>query len=263
MAQYDSIGSSYDVVESLPYRAIERNNVRLAIKPFLKSHMSVLEFGCGTGFYSSALVSWGVTHLTSMDISATMLDSAKDRLSFEISSGKVQFEKGDGAVPTSYAPDKSSSYFNMAFGAWFLNYASDKATLVSMFKNISLNLTPDGLFVGIVPHPTEDFGDRIKSHQKPPLNRLLPRNQYTEELSSGDGWTSRVFLSEDGVDFMTWHLKKSIYEEAARLGGMNGKFEWRREILPEDARERFGLTNEEWKIRVANPHLGILLVWKN
>lgn len=263
MTQYDSIGSSYDVVETLPYRAIEKDNVHLAIKPFLGPHMSVLEFGCGTGFYSSALVSWGVTHLTSMDISAVMLDSAMTRLSSEISSGKVQFEKGDGTVPTSFAPDKSTGYFNMAFGAWFLNYASDKATLVSMFKSISLNLKRDGFFVGIVPHPTDDFDERIKSYQKAPLNKLLPRNQYTEELSSGDGWTSRVFLSEDGVDFMTWHLKKSIYEEAARLGGMNGKFEWRREILPEDAKERFGLTNEEWKIRVANPHFGILLVWKN
>jgi SAM-dependent methyltransferase len=262
MTQYDTIGSSYDVVESNPYRAIEKDNIYLALKPFLKPRMSVLEFGCGTGFYSSALVKWGVNHLTSMDISAVMLDSAMARLSSEISSGKVHFEKGDGAVPTSFAPDKSLAYFNMAFGAWFLNYASDKATLISMFKNISLNLKPDGFFLGIVPHPTEDFSERVKSYQKPPLNTLLPRNQYTEELTSGDGWTSRVFLSNDGVDFMTWHLKKSIYEEAARLGGMNGKFEWRREILPEDAREQFGLTNAEWKIRLANPHMGILLVWK-
>lgn len=263
MTQYDSIGSSYDVVESLPYRAIEKDNVYLAIKPFLESHMSVLEFGCGTGFYSSALLSWGIAHLTSMDISTAMLDGAMARLSSEVFSGKVQFERGDGTAPTSFAPDKSLDYFNMAFGAWFLNYASDKATLVSMFKNISQNLKPDGFFAGIVPHPTDDFAERIKLYQKSPLNKLLPRNQYTEELSSGDGWTSRVFLSEDGVDFMTWHLKKSIYEEAARLGGMNGKFEWRREILPEDAKERFGLTSEEWKIRVENPHLGILLVWKN
>lgn len=263
MTQYDSISLSYNVIESNPYRSIEKDNVHSAIEPFLKPYMSVLEFGCGTGFYSSALVNWGVNHLTSMDISAVMLDGAMARLSAELSSGKVRFEKGDRAVPISFAPDKSSGYFDMAVGAWFLNYASDKATLVSMFKNISLNLKPGGFFVGIVPHPTEEFGERIKSYQKPPLNRLLPRNQYTEELSSGDGWTSRVFLSDDGVDFMTWHLKKSIYEEAASLGGMNGRFEWRREVLPEDARGRFGLTNEEWEVRLANPHMGILLVWKN
>lgn len=262
MTQYDYIGSSYNVVESLPYRTIEKDNVHSAIKPFLKPQMSVLELGCGTGFYSSALVHWGVKYLTSMDISAVMLESAMARLSSEVSSGKVHFEKGDGAVPTSFAPDMSPGYFDMAFGAWFLNYASDKATLVSMFKNIALNLKSDGFFVGIVPHPTEDFGERVKSHRNPPLNRLLPRNQYTEELISGDGWTSRVFLSDNGVDFVTWHLKKSIYEEAAKLGGMKGIFEWRREILPEVARERFGLTNEEWQIRLANPHLGIVLIWK-
>ncbi|KAL7917509.1 S-adenosyl-L-methionine-dependent methyltransferase [Trichoderma austrokoningii] len=253
MTQYDSIGSSYNVVESLPYRTIEKDNVHLAIEPLLKPHMSVLELGCGTGFYSSALVHWGVKYLMSMDISAVMLDSAMARLSSEVFSGKVCFEKGDGA----------SRLFDMAFGAWFLNYASDKATLVSMFMNIALNLKSDGFFMGIVPHPTEEFGERVESHRNPPLNRLLPRNQYIEELTSGDGWTSRVFLSDDGVDFMTWHLKKSIYEEAAKLGGMKGKFEWRRELLPEDARERFQLINEEWEIRLANPHLGILLDWKS
>jgi hypothetical protein len=63
---------------------------------------------------------------------------------------------------------------------------------------------------------------------------------------------------------MTWHMKKSVYEEAARLGGLRGKLEWRDETLgTENSEQQFGLTADEWSIRVQNPHLGILVAWKS
>lgn len=74
-----------------------------------------------------------------------------------------------------------------------------------------------------------------------------------------------VFLNDDGVDFSTWHLKKEVYEQAARDGGMKGKLEWKREIFPgKEWKETYGLTGEgEWRVREENPHLGILVVWKD
>ncbi|KAL7940416.1 S-adenosyl-L-methionine-dependent methyltransferase [Trichoderma barbatum] len=264
MSQYDLIGASYDVVENLPYRVIEKYNVYTAIKPLLKPGISVLEFACGTGFYSSHLFSWGAGCVTGMDISSTMIESAVARLSSQVASGKARFIVGDGTIPASFAPDGSHGHFDLAFGAWFLNYAPNKAKLIAMFTNISLNLKRGGVFVGVVPYPTNDLGKRAESYKKAPLRKYFPRNEYADELDSGDGWGLRVFLSDDGVDFMTWHMKKSVYEEAARLGGMKGRLEWREEILGgEYTGEQSGLTTEEWRVRVANPHLGILLVWKD
>ncbi|PTB64969.1 S-adenosyl-L-methionine-dependent methyltransferase [Trichoderma citrinoviride] len=264
MPQYDSIGASYNVLEELPYRAVEKHNVYTAINPLLKPGARVLEVACGTGFYSSHLLTWGAGYVMGMDISSTMLESAVTRLSSEIASGKAQFMLGDGAIPQSFAPDNSSGFFSMVFGAWFLNYASSKEDLVAMFTNISLNLEPGGVFVGVVPHPTDDIQKRAEDCKQDPLRQYYPRNEYVEELASGDGWSLRVSLNEGGLDIMTWHMRKSVYEEAARMGGLRGKLEWRYETLGEEsAREQFGLTADEWSARVTNPHLGILIAWKD
>ncbi|KAM4067004.1 methyltransferase [Hirsutella rhossiliensis] len=263
MAQYDSLASSYDILDRLPYRAMEVHNVRLAMEPLLRPNMAVLELACGTGFYSSRLLDWGVDSLTAMDISPAMLAAAAARVPAHVQAGRARFVEGDGTKPQSFAPDGSPGCFDLAVGAWFLNYAHCKSELVSMFQSISLNLTSDGLFVGVVPHPTNHLGPRAAAHGKEPLNKMWPRNEYTEELESGDGWWLRVFLNDEGVDFRTCHMKRQVYEEAARLGGMKGKLEWRHEMLLGDEWARgYNLTRHEWEVREANPHLGILVVWK-
>ncbi|GLA78714.1 hypothetical protein CBS63078_11145 [Aspergillus niger] len=265
MTQYDALGSSYDVMETLPFKALELHNVLLAIQPLIKPNAAVLEYACGTGYYCSRLLSWGFSSVTSMDISSPMLSAASVRLSSHIPSGRIRLVLADGRKPQSFSPDDSLNYFNVAFGAWFLNYARSKTELTAMFASIALNLKSGGVFVGVVPHPTENISQRASVYSKPPLNRLWPRKQYTKELKSGEGWDLRVFLNDDGVDFLTWHLKKEIYEQAARDGGMNGKLEWRRELFPgEEWKETYGLTGQdEWRVREENPHLGILVVWKD
>lgn len=94
---------------------------------------------------------------------------------------------------------------------------------------------------------------------------LWPRNEYTEELESGEGWGLHVYFDDDGADVMTWHLRKEVYEQAARDGGMKGKLEWRREVLPgEEWKKAYGLRGEEeWKVKEKNPHLGILIVCRD
>jgi predicted TPR repeat methyltransferase len=193
MSQYDSIGASYNVLEQLAYRAVEKYNVYTTIKPLLRPGVHVLDLACGTGFYSSHLLAWGAEDVLGVDISSAMLESAVSRLSSEISAGKAQFVLGDGVIPQSFAPDNSRGFFGMVFGAWFLNYASSKDQLVAMFTNISLNLTVDGVFVGVVPYPTNDIQERAKNSEQISLRQYFPRNEYVEELSSGDGWSLRVF----------------------------------------------------------------------
>ncbi|KAF3396142.1 hypothetical protein F1880_007267 [Penicillium rolfsii] len=237
MTQYDALGSLYDVMESLPFKALEEHNVLLAILPFLKYDTAVLDFACGTGYDCSRLLSWGATSVTGMDISSSMLSAASVRLSTQISSGRARLVLADGKEPQSYAPDDSSNFFDLAFGAWFLNYAQNKAELTTMFSNIALSLKPGGVF-----------------ESKPA--------EYAKELDSGEGWDLQVFLNDNRVNFSTWHLKKKVYEQAAREGGMKGKLEWRREVFPgNDWKRTYGLTGEdEWKVREEHPYLGIMVV---
>ncbi|PHH91962.1 hypothetical protein CDD83_9601 [Cordyceps sp. RAO-2017] len=243
---------------------MELRNVQMVLRNLLSPNSAVLEFACGTGFYTTHLLDWGAKSLTAMDNSPTMLGSASARLLNHGLSGCARLVQGDGTTPQSLAPDGKLECFDLAFGAWFLNYARSKAELTAMFKTISLNLKPGGVFVGIVPHPTDDLKLRAAAYRNPRFRNTFPRNEYTEELESGDGWGLQVSLDDDGVRFMTWHMKQRVYEEAARLGGMKGRLEWRREqLFKEEWGERFGLSREELQAREENPHHGILVAYKD
>ncbi|KID81542.1 ToxA protein [Metarhizium guizhouense ARSEF 977] len=163
--------------------------------------------------------------MTAVDISRPMLAEAAIRTHNHVEARNLRLVAADGTEIQSFAPDHSACYFDLAFGAWFLNYAENKAQLRAMFRNMAQNLRPGAPFIAIVPHPTDDVGDRAEIYTKPPFNRMFPRNEYTEPLESGDGYGLRVLLDNNGVDFMTWHMKREVYEEAARLGGFQGRLE--------------------------------------
>lgn len=266
MTQYDSIGSLYLVVGELLFKQMELAMVRRAIRPLLKPGAKIVEFACGTGFYTQEILSWTTLTITSMDISPVMLGIASKSLSTS-DSGRVRFVLGDGTISTSYAPDKSIGFFDCAFGGWFLNYTEKRSGLVAMFATIAHNLSHDGVFVGVVPHPAEDLVTRKEAYSRPPLDRMWPRLEYIKQIDEGSGWRSRIHLNED-VSFLAAHMKKSVYEAAAREGGFRGKLRWISEGIQELGFkdkwiEQFNLTGEEYNIREANPVMGLLIVWKN
>lgn len=266
VTQYDDIATAYNVLDHLPYRVMETQNIKAAILPFMKKpHLKAVEFACGTGYYTAKLRDWGAGEVTAMDISAPMVHLAKTRFPKDVEQGKIRLVEADGSLPAALSPDGSEGYFDLAFACWFLNYAANRQQLVSMFKMASLNLQDDGVFVTVVPHPTEHLASRAAAWNSPPMTAIRPLYQYPHELESGEGWSLQIVLSDD-VAFSAYHLLQHLYEEAARLGGFHGKIEWKREVLlgPEWLKQyQPEFTAEDWKIREANPMLGILVVHKN
>ncbi|KHN94016.1 uncharacterized protein MAM_08145 [Metarhizium album ARSEF 1941] len=266
MTQYDSVGSLYLNVCELLFKQTELAIVERVIRPLLRPDDKIVEFACGTGFYTKRLLSWTASPLTAMDISPVMLGIASQSLSREVASGRVRFTLGDGASKTSYAPDQSIGFFDRAFASWFLNYARSRSELVAMFATVALNLADDGVLAAVMPHPTEDLAARKSAYSQCPLDRTWPRLDYVQELGDGSGWTSRVHL--ENMSLETTHMKKSVYEAAAREGGFRGKLEWRGEGLEETGFgekwiQQFNLTAEEYRIQKENPMLGLLMVWKS
>ena len=265
MSQYDAIGTKYNTIHSLPLKQLEQADFRSAVQPFLsQSHTSVIDFACGTGFYSEQLLAWGAAHVTGIDLSPSMVAGANSRLAPDVAAGRARFVVGDGTEARSYAPGGASvEGFDVATGAWFLNYASSQEQLATMFRAVALNLKPAGVFVGIVPPPSDDVAGVAEVFNRPPLSELYPRIEYTAELESGEGWHTHIFADDQGVDFWAWHLKKSVYEEAARQGGMMGRVEWRtKALLGPEWRDKFDLPPDAWKVVEEWPHRGILVVWK-
>lgn len=272
MSQYDQIGDDYNIIKTLPFNRLEQHNFRKAVQPFLsRPNTSVLDFACGTGFYSELLLSWGASTVTGVDLSPTMVEGANKRLVEAVTSGRARFVVGDGFVsqlypqpsflPTTPAQD---GHFDLATGVWFLNYAASRAELTSMFRSIAINLAPHGVFVGIVPQPSNNIEEIAAVFNRPPLSRLFPRIEFTGELESGEGWHTHIFANDEGVNFWAYHLKQEVFETAARDGGMNGKLEWKTAEMLQDPewRREFKLSTEEWKVLEETPQHGILVVWK-
>lgn len=263
MPQYDSIGAKYDVVDGLPFKILEARNAEAVLRPLLPSSDRILEFACGSGYYTERLVSWGAKKMTCVDISSEMLNLARLRLKDQVASDQVRFVQADGSKVQSFAPDQSMAYHDTVFAGWLLNYAKTAEELELMFRNIAANLRSGGCFVGVVYPHTDAAGllHRQALYGKPPMDRIPPRNEWVEPVPE-QGWKLRIHFNADTV-FDSWHLQGSIYDEAMRAAGFDvANATWRQEPVENEWKDELNLTEEEWIIWKACPQCVILKVQK-
>src|SRR2546423_2436971 len=145
--QYDSIGTAYNALKTLPAARIERINVHDAVDPYVTG-ARVLDLACGTGYYTRALPEWGAKEVVGMDISPEMVKAAKAEAA-KIGEQRCSFVVGDASEPFKL----DSAPFDLVLGVWLLNYAPSAEVMAKMWQNIAGNLRPGGTFVGIVTSP--------------------------------------------------------------------------------------------------------------
>lgn len=259
MAVYDSIGSKYDVVGSLPFKVLEEQNCRASAESHLTPGCRVLELACGSGFYTERLLLWGAGSITAVDISATMLDIARQRHSGNYRQ-MVRFLQGDAGTLTHY---ERPEYFDVAFAGWLLNYAADRDGLVAMFRNITANLKAGGHFIAVVyPHmDMEHIEERKRRFENAPMNRLWPRNDYFEQIGD-QGW--KIHIDLDGqTRFDSIQLTGAIYDEAMKEAGFDAtNAVWREQLPGEEWKEKLGLDEAEFEIWKSCPQCVVLTVKK-
>lgn len=238
--QYNKVQGPYDAIRKHTIALIERVNVRQTVLPFIKD-ASVLDLACGTGFYTRPLRRWGARKVVGVDISSKMLEEAR-----ALSEGDdaVSFLEADCSKPTEYP----GGPFDVVFGGWFLNYAPTGKEMVDFYRNILFNLKPGGHFVGVQPPPTNDPSGLIARERQ---IRPLP-------TATGTFWNTETGKVEEGItihrhgdtpagdlDFDTYHLRKEVYEAAARDAGVTGELVWSQTSVPEDFMEQPGKYGEE------------------
>uniref|UniRef100_A0A0B7KMP3 Methyltransferase domain-containing protein n=2 Tax=Bionectria ochroleuca TaxID=29856 RepID=A0A0B7KMP3_BIOOC len=268
MSHYDNIGLKYNAVKSTPWGRFELFNFKKHIQPFLsKPQTNVLDLGCGTGFYTELLAEWGATTVTAVDVSTAMLAGAKARLRNSRYASMVEFVQGDGLKSTTYGPKPQS--YDLIAGVWFLNYAKDFKELVCMFSTICINLKQGGVFVGVCMHPVEDLYNFIVHHNSKVWAMTGLEDIYQDRLSCDAGYMFKAVFHPPKADkfgqtieFEAYHLKKSLYEAAARLAGLQGKLEWQHCDFPDNLRGELGLDFDavSWEQLKAFPQLSILTI---
>lgn len=275
--QYDIIGQSYESLKRFPTTKLERNTFQSAVTPFLTASkdVKILDLACGTGYYTRLLYTWGSTHIKQIlgiDLSSVMVSVAREALS-PSEAEEVNFRVGDCIQPLTVTTEEGSP-FDIVTGAWLLNYASSPAEMTAMFRNISTNLKAGGVFVGITPHPAPDldaFVDQFDEAKNPSWmehqRKYGVRVSYTESLPSGKGYRAQVtaYTTPREFEFESYHLRREVYEESARAGGMQGEIRWVEPTVPhgnEESVREYRVGRDWWEEYVTRKHFGILVVWK-
>lgn len=281
-AQYDAIGAKYMMMKQLPTARVERSNLHAAIAPHVKG-ARVLDLACGAGYYSRLLLEGGAASVVGVDISPAMIGAAKhaSRLLAPELASRLEFRVGDAASVGKVDAEESKG-FDLAIGAWLLNYAGDEDELTAMFSTISANLNgPEAIFAGITPPPAARaeidalaaWANDPDCQEKMRKNIRVTQNYYqrNERMPADEGgWRVEVTaLDEKGqtaVQFRNYHLPREVYEHAARRGGMHGKLLWKKIELRDDIREEavreFGEGFWKTYFEDMGAHFGVLVVAK-
>ncbi|KAL9111210.1 MAG: hypothetical protein Q9227_004287 [Pyrenula ochraceoflavens] len=270
--QYDSIGSSFNLMQTLPIAPLESSNLRAAL-PANLSTSSVLDLACGTGRYAQLLVrEWGAKRVLGVDISEVMVEEARRAVTEEERvEGRIEYRVGDcgevlGKLKLKFMDDGEEGEgegeggggggFDVVVGAWLLNYAKDEEQMRAMWRNIADNLREGGLFVGVTPALArteyDQFGVKVERVRK-----------------VEGGWKMRVTAhfgaagGEGGeVVFENYLLDEEIYRRCAEESGMRG-VEFRKPVVTEGFTEglgeRMGGNLDGWQ---ENPHFGICVARK-
>ena len=255
--QYDDIGATYEEMRKLPGPILQDANVEAAVAPLIKG-AKVLDLACGTGYYSKKFLEWGAKQVVGIDVSKGMIDAANaattnlDRLSFHI---------GDCSVPVRY----TDGPFDMVFGAWLLNYASNGKELAKMFRNVSVNLESNGHFIGIAPPPTNNPREHCERalEARPAQYGGIIVN-ITKDVEEGVATHLVATMKSGIVEFDAYHLSKSVYEKSAREGGLEGSLLWRPVDSPDirtDVLE--SIHSPSWEKYLAVPHFSTLVIRKD
>lgn len=263
-SQYDEIGSKYASFKTLPTSMIEEASLKETIQPWLAKFPDarVLDLASGTGFYSKKLLGWGAGYVLGVDSSTGMVDAAEELFRKDgILTGKASFRVGN-ALDMGKIEDEEP--FDIVVGVWLLNYSSSLEEMTSMYRTISANLKDGGVLVALTPPPAEDVDEVAMNWTKTAnqyLDALPVRTEYYEKLQSGQGWKTEISSITKGAEFSfrNFHLRKNIYEEAARSGGLKGKLEWKEPTVPEQVAKA---TDAFSKMCLEIRHTGILTVEK-
>lgn len=225
--QYNDFNKAYDWSRKKSIALIEKENVRSVIEPMLEG-ARVLELACGSGFYSTDLVSWGAHSVVAVDVSDVMIHVAKNSKNGH----NVEFHVADCISKQSYP----GTPFDIVFAAWLLDNASSRSVLLHMMQNVAHNLKPGGHFVTVTVAPTHDPRAEVEKKNKlfpPPDGAGGVVIKILDELQDGLRILVHGSTPFGDVNIDCYYLRKDVIEETAREAGLTGRLTWNVTQVPE------------------------------
>lgn len=141
---YEAIADVYEQVKRIPVGLAETATLTSAL-PSLTGR-SVLDVGCGAGFYPRLYRSLGASRVVGVDASPEMIAHARG-----VGGEGITYDVHDAAMLPVLGE------FDVVTAVWLLGYAPGAAALDTMVARLAANLRPGGDLVVLFPHPEVDW----------------------------------------------------------------------------------------------------------
>lgn len=140
--QFDQLGALYEDMATWPFRKyIETPSVFTALGPL--QGLDVLEYGCGSGYYSRLLKRAGARKVVGYDLAEGMLDYAR----------RCAQRDGLDIGFRSTLDESTRGSFDLVLAVYVLPYATNLAELEQMAAEMMAPLRPGGRLLALLIHP--------------------------------------------------------------------------------------------------------------
>ncbi|PLB53333.1 hypothetical protein P170DRAFT_348851, partial [Aspergillus steynii IBT 23096] len=123
---------------------------------------------------------------------------------------RVEFHVADCGQPLDVGQ------FDVVLSCWLLNYASNDAEMLDMWRNIFNSLKPGGRVVGISP----DLGAIEEGRALPVGNYHGQGVEVIERLDNGGVKVQTTMYTSEPFSFQSYFLPREMYNRGAKLAGM-------------------------------------------
>jgi SAM-dependent methyltransferase len=145
--QYEVLNARYEEVKRIPIGLAETATVLAAVGD--PARRSVLDVGCGTGFYPRLFRSAGASRVFGVDAARAMVGYAQRQE--ERDPLGISYEVHDAlALPVIGA-------FDVVTAVWLIGYAPGAAALDTMLAGLAANVRAGGRLVLLHPNPDADW----------------------------------------------------------------------------------------------------------
>ena len=230
-AYYDTIAKQYQQYQQLPKNLhIDVYTYFTLLGEFVGK--SILDLGCGEGFYIRKFRHEGAARVVGVDISPKMIELARE-------------EEARNPVGIAYFVGDVQEIgqigsFDLVVASYLLNYAQTKEQLLKMCQSIFSNLKPGGRFVSInnnLEQPPESY---------PICKKYGFIKSISQPLAEGTPITLTITIPGQGQKFSfdNYYLNRSTYEWAFRSVGFK-EIRWYSPLVSPEGVQEFG--QEFWQ----------------
>lgn len=200
-APYDGIALSYQRSKQSPIRAWVERYTFLQLLGEVRAK-AVLDLACGEGHYTRLLAGLGARRVVGVDISAAMIDLARQ-----------QGGEGIDYLVRDVQDLPALGRFDLACAAYLLHYARDVEELERMCRGIARQLPPGAPFVAINENPDQPE-DRYGGYLQYGFSKSVARPRR-----EGSPITYCMVSGREMFRFEAHHYERATYERALAAAG--------------------------------------------